>query len=125
MRYVQVALEEAELALEQEEGKLLKVQLELTQLKQATEKKFSERDEELENMRKNHQRQIESLQNTIDSEQRSRNEQAKQRKQHDAELSDLEAQLETANRQSAEYQKQLKKMAAQIKVIFKTLNLKI
>ena len=48
---LQVALEEAEGALEQEEGKVLKAQLELTQVRQAGERKLSEKDEEIENLR--------------------------------------------------------------------------
>lgn len=48
---LQVALEEAEGALEQEEGKVLKAQLELTQARQTTDRKLSEKDEEIENLR--------------------------------------------------------------------------
>ena len=56
------SLEEAEAALAQEEGKNLKLTLEYAALKAATEKKASEKDEELETARKNHQKQLGALQ---------------------------------------------------------------
>merc|ERR1712002_268451 len=65
---LQIALEEAEAALEQEEGKLLKIQLEFAQLKQSTDRKLAEKDEELETSRKNHYRQLDSLQAVVDAE---------------------------------------------------------
>ena len=46
-----IALEEAEAALEQEEGKVLKAQLELTQVRQSNERKLVEKDDEIENLR--------------------------------------------------------------------------
>lgn len=113
---LQVALEEAELALESEEAKFLKMQLEMTQMKQTLERKMSEKDEELENVRKNHQRQLEALQSTIDNEQKSKSELQKGRKKHDSDIADLEAQLEAALRTSGDYQKAVKKLQSQIKV---------
>ena len=115
---LQAALEEAEAALEQEESKLLKVQLELTQFKQSTERKMNEKDEEMEGLRKNHARQLEALQNTIDAEQKAKSESQKQRKKQDADIADLEARLDVAERSSGDYLKTIKKLQAQIKVVF-------
>merc|ERR1719370_1579074 len=61
------ALEDAEGALEQEKQKLLRMQMEFAQFRQSSERKSSERDEEFENSRKNHQRQLEALQATVDA----------------------------------------------------------
>merc|ERR1711962_568064 len=69
---LQLALEEAEGALEQEEAKLLKLQLEYTQLKQSTDRKYADKEDELDTSRKNHQRQLEALQATIDAELRTK-----------------------------------------------------
>ena len=115
---LQAALEEAEAALEQEESKLLKVQLELTQFKQSTERKLNEKDEEVEALRKNHARQLEALQNTIDAEQKAKSESQKERKKQDADIADLEARLDVAERSSGDYLKTIKKLQAQIKVVF-------
>ena len=68
---LQLALEEAEGALEQEEAKLLKLQLEYTQLKQSSDRKLADKEDELDTSRKNHQRQLEALQATIDAELRT------------------------------------------------------
>ena len=91
---LQAALEEAEAALEQEESKLLKVQLELTQLKQTSERRLSEKDEELESLRKKQQRQLQALQNTIDSSQKTKVEVLKIRKKNDIDVAELESRLD-------------------------------
>lgn len=46
-----VAFQEIEAALEAEESKVTRVQLELTQYKQEAEKRIADKDEELENLR--------------------------------------------------------------------------
>ena len=61
--------------MEAEEGKVLKVQLELTQLRQEFERKIADRDEEIDNLRKNQQRQLDALQGSLDAEVKSKNEQ--------------------------------------------------
>merc|ERR1719383_1390464 len=58
----QAALEEAEGALEQEENKVLRTQLELTQVRQEIERRMSEKDEEFECTRKNMNKAIENMQ---------------------------------------------------------------
>ena len=44
-------LQDAEAQLESEEGRVLRIQLELTQLKQELERKMNEKDDEIETMR--------------------------------------------------------------------------
>uniref|UniRef100_A0A8C3B8I5 Myosin motor domain-containing protein n=1 Tax=Cairina moschata TaxID=8855 RepID=A0A8C3B8I5_CAIMO len=99
---VQLALEEAEGALEHEESKTLRFQLELSQLKADFERKLTEKDEEMENMRRNQQRAIDSLQSTLDSEARSRNEAIRLKKKMEGDLNEMEIQLSHANRHAAE-----------------------
>jgi len=112
---LQLALEEAEAALEQEEAKLLKVQLEYTQLKQSSDRRLAEKDEEIESSRKNHHRQLESLNATVEAELRSKAELQKGRKVLEANILELEAHLESANRSGGEYSKTIKKLQSQIK----------
>lgn len=59
---LQNALEEAEAALEQEEAKVMRGQLESTQLRAEADRRVQEKEEEFETTRKTHQRAIESLQ---------------------------------------------------------------
>uniref|UniRef100_A0A8C9FVF3 MYH6 protein n=1 Tax=Pavo cristatus TaxID=9049 RepID=A0A8C9FVF3_PAVCR len=112
---VQLALEEAEGALEHEESKTLRFQLELSQLKADFERKLAEKDEEMENMRRNQQRTIDSLQSTLDSEARSRNEAIRLKKKMEGDLNEMEIQLSHANRHAAEATKSARGLQTQIK----------
>merc|ERR1712002_109088 len=69
---LQAALEEAESALEAEENKVLRAQLELGQTKQEIDRKIAEKEEEFENTRKNHARAMDSMQASLETEQRSK-----------------------------------------------------
>uniref|UniRef100_A0A3P8WZ34 Myosin-7 n=1 Tax=Cynoglossus semilaevis TaxID=244447 RepID=A0A3P8WZ34_CYNSE len=69
---IQSALEEAECSLEHEEGKILRAQLEFSQIKAEIERKLAEKDEEMEQSKRNMQRTIETLQSSLEAECRSR-----------------------------------------------------
>ena len=51
LRTLHFVLQEVEAALEAEESKVTRAQLELTQYKQEAEKRMADKDEELENLR--------------------------------------------------------------------------
>merc|ERR1712050_611068 len=93
---LQLALEEAEGALEQEEAKLLKLQLEYTQLKQSSDRKYSDKEDELDTSRKNHARQLEALQATIDAELRTKSDMQRDRKTYENHIIELENSLDSA-----------------------------
>ncbi|XP_040180456.1 myosin-1B-like [Rana temporaria] len=112
---LQGALEEAEGSLEHEESKILRIQLELNQLKSEVDRKIAEKDEELEQLKRNSQRIIDTMQSTLESEIRSRNDALRLKKKMEGDLNELEIQLSHANRQAAETQKQLRNVQAQLK----------
>ncbi|XP_058229615.1 myosin heavy chain, fast skeletal muscle-like [Hemibagrus wyckioides] len=112
---IQTALEEAEGTLEHEESKILRIQLELTQVKSEIDRKLAEKDEEMEQIKRNSQRVIESMQTTLDSEVRSRNDALRVKKKMEGDLNEMEIQLSHANRQAAEAQKQLRNVQGQLK----------
>ncbi|XP_041092606.1 myosin-7-like [Polyodon spathula] len=112
---IQSALEEAEASLEHEEGKILRAQLEFNQVKAEIERKLAEKDEEMDQAKKNYQRVIESLQTSLESETRSRNEALRLKKKMEGDLNEMEIQLSQANRIAAESQKQLKSVHANLK----------
>ncbi|XP_042359275.1 myosin, heavy chain 7B, cardiac muscle, beta a [Plectropomus leopardus] len=114
---IQAALEEAEGTLEHEESKTLRIQLELNQIKTDVDRKLAEKDEEIDNLRRNHQRTLESMQATLDAEAKSRNEAVRLRKKMEGDLNEMEVQLNHANRQAAESQKLLRNLQVQIKDI--------
>merc|ERR1712088_839345 len=65
-------LGDAEAALEQEENKVLRAQLELGQVRQEIDRKIHEKEEEFENTRKNHQRAMDSLGASLEAESRAK-----------------------------------------------------
>ncbi|XP_056276491.1 myosin-7 [Pseudoliparis swirei] len=112
---IQSALEEAEASLEHEEGKILRAQLEFNQIKADMERKLAERDEEMEQTKRNLQRTIDTLQSSLEAETRSRNEALRLKKKMEGDLNEMEIQLSQSNRQAAEAQKQLKAVHAHLK----------
>ncbi|XP_071763121.1 myosin-7-like [Centroberyx gerrardi] len=112
---IQAALEEAEGSLEHEESKILRAQLEFNQIKADIERKLSEKDEEMEQSKKNMQRTIDTLHSSLEAETRSRNEALRLKKKMEGDLNEMEIQLSQANRQAAEAQKQLKSVHAHLK----------
>ncbi|KAL2085407.1 hypothetical protein ACEWY4_018727 [Coilia grayii] len=112
---IQTALEEAEASLEHEEGKILRAQLEFNQVKADMERKLAEKDEEMEQAKRNHQRVVDTLQTSLESETRSRNEALRIKKKMEGDLNEMEIQLSQANRQAAEAQKQLKSLQGHMK----------
>uniref|UniRef100_A0A8C0A0R6 Uncharacterized protein n=1 Tax=Anas zonorhyncha TaxID=75864 RepID=A0A8C0A0R6_9AVES len=112
---IQAALEEAEASLEHEEGKILRLQLELNQVKSEIDRKIAEKDEEIDQLKRNHLRIVESLQSSLDAEIRSRNEALRLKKKMEGDLNEMEIQLSHANRVAAEAQKNLRNTQAVLK----------
>ncbi|XP_069988199.1 myosin heavy chain, muscle-like [Penaeus vannamei] len=111
---LQAALEEAEAALEQEENKVLRGQLELSQVRQEIDKRIQEKEEEFDATRKCHQRAIESMQASLEAEAKSKAEALRMTKKLESDISELEIALDLANKANSDIQKQIKK--AQIDV---------
>uniref|UniRef100_A0A8C9JXT5 Myosin-2 n=1 Tax=Panthera tigris altaica TaxID=74533 RepID=A0A8C9JXT5_PANTA len=99
---LQAALEEAEASLEHEEGKILRIQLELNQVKSEVDRKIAEKDEEIDQLKRNHIRVVESMQTMLDAEIRRRNDAIRLQKKMEGDLNEMEIQLNHANRMAAE-----------------------
>merc|ERR1711917_30080 len=110
---LQAALEEAEGALEQEENKVLRSQLELSQVRQEIDRRVAEKEEEFNNTRKNHQRAMESLGASLETEQRSKAEALRIKKK-------LEGGLDHANKANAEGLKAIKRFQGQLRETIQT-----
>lgn len=89
-------------SLEHEEGKILRIQLELNQVKSEIDRKIAEKDEEIDQLKRNHIRVVESMQSTLDAEIRSRNDAIRLKKKMEGDLNEMEIQLNHANRLAAE-----------------------
>lgn len=103
-------------SLGQEESKVLRVQMEFNQLKAEVGRKVAEKDQEMEQMKRNQQRVVESIQATLDAEVRSRNDALRVKKKMEGDLNQMEIQLGHAQRQAADAQKQLRNLQVQLKV---------
>merc|ERR1711983_679016 len=112
---LQAALEEAEGALEAEENKVLRAQLELGQVKQEIDRKIAEKEEEFENTRKNHARAMDSMQASLESEQRAKGEALRIKKKLEGEINELEIALDHANKANAEGLKAIKRYQGQLR----------
>merc|ERR1712128_74933 len=112
---LQAALEEAESALEAEENKVLRAQLELGQVRQEIDRKIVEKEEEFENTRKNHARAMDSMQASLESEQRSKAEALRIKKKLEGEINELEIALDHANKANNEAQKSIKRYQGQFR----------
>merc|ERR1712079_837148 len=112
---LQSALEEAEAALEQEENKVLRAQLELGQVKQDIDRKIAEKVEEFENTRKNHMRAMDSLQASLEGENKAKTEALRVKKKLETDINELEIALDHANKANAEAHKSVKRFQGQLR----------
>merc|ERR1711988_318103 len=112
---LQGALEEAEGTLEQEENKVLRAQLELGQVRQEIDRRVAEKEEEFNNTRKNHQRAMESLAASLETEQRAKGEALRIKKKLEGDINELEIGLDHANKANAEGLKAIKRYQGQLR----------
>ncbi|KAL7979262.1 hypothetical protein Chor_015286 [Crotalus horridus] len=111
---LQVALEEAESSLEVEESKLIRIQLELAQVKADIDRRIHEKEEEFEATRfETYSPEVSSL----ELEAKGRAEALRLKKKMETDLNEMEIQLDHANKNNSELVKTLKKLQQQIKDI--------
>merc|ERR1711936_1435111 len=112
---LQAALEEAEGALEQEENKVLRAQLELTQVRQEIERRIAEKEEEFLTTRKNFQKAVDGMQVALETEAKGKAEALRMKKKLEADVLELDTALEHANAANQDTQKAIKKYHQQIR----------
>merc|ERR1711878_20116 len=109
---LQSVLEEAEGSLEAEENKVLRAQLELGQVRQEIDRKIAEKEEEFNNTRKNHARAMESMQASLETEQKAKAEALRIKKKLEGDINEFEIALDKANNEALKsikrYQGQLR-----------------
>merc|ERR1712110_974793 len=108
---------EAEAALESEENKVLRAQLELGQVRQEIDRKIAEKEEEFNNTRKNHQRAMDSMQASLEAESRAKAEALRIKKKLESDINELEIALDHANKANAEAQKSIKRYQNQYREV--------
>merc|ERR1712152_6161 len=114
-RRLEVEKEELQAALEQEENKVLRAQLELGQVRQEIDRKIHEKEEEFDNTRKNHQRAMDSMQASLEAESRAKAEALRIKKKLESDINELEIALDHASKANAEAHKSIKRYQAQLR----------
>merc|ERR1719187_2095337 len=104
------ALAEAEGALEQEENKVLRAQLELNQVKQEIERRLTLKEEEFQSTKKNFAKALEGIQSALETESKGKAEALRMKKKLEADVVELDTALEHANLANQESQKTIKKL---------------
>merc|ERR1719225_2455853 len=105
---LEAALSEAEGALEQEENKVLRAQLELAQVRQEIERRIAEKEEEFASTKKNMGKGLENMQAAVETEAKGKAEALRMKKKLEGDVLDLECNLEHANAANAETQRNIK-----------------
>merc|ERR1711981_572275 len=114
---LQAGLEEAEAALEQEENKVLRAQLEMSQVRQEIDRRIQEKEEEFDHTRKNHHRAMDSLQASLEAESRAKSEALRIKKKLESDINELEIALDHANKANAEAHKAIKRYQGQLREV--------
>merc|ERR1712203_81506 len=106
---LEAALSEAEGALEQEENKVLRAQLELTQVRQEIERRIAEKEDEFISTKKNFQKAVDGMQGALETESKGKAEALRKLELFLNKLTDLETALEHANAANQDTQKTIKR----------------
>merc|ERR1711915_107123 len=112
---LQSALEEAEGALEQEENKVLRCQMELSQVKTEIDRRIAEKDEEFAMVRKNQAKALDSMQAALETEAKGKADALRMQKKLQSDAADLGLALEHAIAGNAETQNTIKKYQLQVR----------
>merc|ERR1719147_291658 len=94
---------------------VLRGQLELSQVRQEIDRRVAEKEEEFNNTKKNHQRAMESLGASLETEQRSKAEALRIKKKLESDINELEIGLDHANKANAEGLKAIKRYQGQLR----------
>merc|ERR1711937_669494 len=105
---LEAALAEAEGALEQEENKVLRAQLELNTIKQEIERRLAQKEEEFLTTKKN-------FTMALEAETKSKTEALRMKKKLEMDIVDLTTSLEHANAANAESQKAIKQIQNRVR----------
>merc|ERR1712200_318189 len=109
MGELQSALEEAEATLEQEENKVLRCQMELTQVKVEIDRRIAEKDEEFGMVRKNQAKALDSMQCALETEAKGKAEALRMKKKLESDAADAKV---AADRKAAAMQNALEETRA-------------
>merc|ERR1711874_786936 len=100
---------------ENEENKVLKGQLELSQVKQEIDRRVHEKEEEFDATRKVHLKAIENMQSAYELEAKAKAETLRQKAKYEADIHELEISLDHSSKANFDLSKSVKKLHLEIK----------
>ena len=114
---LEAALSEAEGALEQEENKVLRISLELSQVKQEVERRVAQKEEEFAFTKKNFTKALDGMQTAVEDETKAKNETIRIKKKLENDVLDLGIALEHANAANSESQRNIQRIHTNIREV--------
>merc|ERR1711910_138113 len=108
---------ELQAALEQEENKVLRAQVELTQVRAEIERRIGEKEEEFQSTKKNFTKAVDGMQGALEQESKGKAEAIRMKKKLESDVVELETSLEHANAANVETQKSIKGLGGKIREI--------
>merc|ERR1712133_336450 len=96
-------------------NKVLRAQLELTQVRQEIERRIAEKEEEFQATRKNFGKAIDNMQSALEQESKGKAEALRMKKKLESDVGELEVSLDHANAANIETQKVIKRYHQQIR----------
>merc|ERR1712106_1265427 len=109
------ALEEAEIAVENEENKTLRIQLELSAVKQEIDLRVAQKEEEFSSARRGHQKALENVQASLENELKSKSEALRQKQKLESDIQQLHISIDHSDKANGDIQKTVKKLNFEIK----------
>jgi len=109
------ALEEAEIAVENEENKTLRIQLELSAVKAEIDLRVAQKEEEFSSTRRGHQKALENVQASLENELKSKSEALRQKAKLDSDIQQLHISIDHSDKANGDIQKTVKKLNFEIK----------
>merc|ERR1712087_632409 len=97
------------------EAKMVRAQLELSQIRQDVDRRLAEKEEEFENTRKNHARALDSMQASLEAEARAKAEALRIKKKLETDINELEIALDHSNKANSEAHKSIKRYQGQLR----------
>merc|ERR1712021_101416 len=112
-----LAAEKSELqgALEEEENKVLRAQIELAQIRKEVDHRIAEKEEQFLGIKKNMTKGTEGMQAALETEAKGKAEALRMKKKLESDVGELEIALEHSNANNVETQKAIKKYQVQIR----------
>jgi len=103
--------------LEQEENKVLRAQVELTQVRAEIERRIGEKEEEFQSTKKNFTKAVDGMQGALEQESKGKAEAIRMKKKLESDVTELETSLEHANAANVETQKSIKALGGKIREV--------